>query len=84
MGGAERTRVFYCHPYSASEKPHVENNHENLREIFEKGLSFDRAGQDDVDLAVWHVNSMIRKEYGDRTVFERFMERYGAKAVRSV
>ena len=82
VDGAERTRVFYCHPYSASEKPHVENNHENLRKIFEKGLSFDRAGQDDVDLAVWHVNSMIRKEYGDRTAFERFRERYGAKAVR--
>jgi len=80
--GEERTRVFYCHPYSASEKPHVENNHENLRKVFCKGMPFDALGQEDVDLAVCHVNSMIRKGYDDRTAIDRFVELHGEETAR--
>ena len=36
-----RTRIFYCDPYSACQKPHVENKHLILRRILEKGTSFD-------------------------------------------
>ena len=35
------TRIFYCDPYSAFQKPHVENNHLILRNILEKRTSFD-------------------------------------------
>ena len=75
-----RTRVFYCNPYSSYEKPHVENNHENIRKILPKGTSFDGLTQEDVDLVMSHVNSMRRKEYKDRTAIERFIERFGEKA----
>ena len=75
--GGIRTRVFYCHPYSSYEKPHVENNHENLRRIFPKGVSFDAVTQDQVELALSHVNSMIRKGFGDVTAIERFRRIYG-------
>ena len=75
-----RTRVFYCNPYSSYEKPHVENNHENIRKILPRGTSFDDLTQDDVNLVMSHVNSMHRKEYNDRTAIERFMERFGENA----
>ena len=75
-----RTRVFYCNPYSSYEKPHVENNHENIRKILPKGTSFDSLTQEDVNLVMSHVNSMRRKEYNDRTAIERFIERFGEKA----
>ena len=75
-----RTRVFYCNPYSSYEKPHVENNHENIRKILPKGTSFDNLTQEDVNLVMSHVNSMRRKEYKDRTAIERFIERFGEKA----
>ena len=74
--------VFYCHPYSASEKPHVENNHENQRKIIEKCLSFDGLTQKDVDLVVCHVNSMVRKAYGDKTAINRFIEMFGVNAAK--
>ena len=80
--GQSRTRFFYCHPYSASEKPHVENNHENLRKIIAKHVSFDRLAQEDVDLAVCHVNSMIRKGYDNKAAIDRFIELYGQRAAR--
>ena len=80
--GQERTRVFYCHPYSASEKPHVENNHENLRKIIEKHVSFDGLTQKDVDLVVCHVNSMVRKAYGNKTAIDRFIELFGENTAK--
>ena len=75
-----RTRLFHCNPYSSYEKPHVENNHENIRKILPKGTSFDGLTQEDVDLVMSHVNSMRRREYNDRTAIERFIERFGEKA----
>ena len=77
-----RTRLFYCHPLASSEKPHVENNHENLRKVIEKGLSFDDLSQEGVDKVVCHVNSLLRKEYDDRPAIDRFTEMYGKRAAK--
>ena len=82
--GRRRTRVFFCDPYSSSQKPHVENNHENLRKVYPKGSSFDGLTQDDVDLALCNVNSMERKAYDDMTAIERFIRKFGEKALRSL
>ncbi len=75
--GRRLARLFYCNPYASYEKPHVENNHENLRKILPKGTGFDSLTQADVNLALSHVNSMRRKEYGDRTAIERFTRKFG-------
>jgi len=80
--GRRRTRLFYCNPYASYEKPHVENNHENLRKVLPKGTSFDALTQEDVNLALSHVNSLRRKEYGDQTAIERFERKFGRKALR--
>lgn len=37
----EKTKVFYCDPYCSWQKPHVERNHEFIRQILPKGSSFD-------------------------------------------
>mgnify|MGYP003297542502 CR=1 FL=1 len=75
--GKPRTRIFYCHPYSAYEKPCVENNNRTFRRIFNKGATFDDLDQDDVNLAMSHVNSYCRKEYGDIPAVRRFETLYG-------
>lgn len=36
-----RTQVFYTRPYTATDKAHVERNHEYIRRIVFKGESFD-------------------------------------------
>jgi IS30 family transposase len=79
--GQRLARLFYCNPYASYEKPHVENNHENLRRILPKGTGFDNLTQADVNLAMSHVNSMRRKEYGDRTAIERFVRKFGGKTL---
>ena len=75
--GERRTRIFFCNPYAAWQKPKVENNHLNLRNIFPKGESLQHVTQDDVNLAVSHLNSMLRKAYGNIPAIVRFEQIFG-------
>ena len=79
LDGGKRTSVFYCHPLASQEKPHVENNHENLRRVFPKGVSMDSLTQVDVARGMSHVNSIFRKGYGDLTAIARFEAIFGKK-----
>ena len=81
--GTRRTRVFYTRPYTATDKAHVERNHEYVRRVVFKGESFDRLTQGQVDLMMSHVNSYARASLMDddshpcRTPYERFAFEYG-------
>ena len=73
FNGRRRTRIFYCDPYSAYQKGHVENNHLNLRRILEKKTSFDDLEQSDMNLVMSHLNSFARKSLNNvpaNTLFE--------------
>jgi len=59
--GAKRTQVFYCHPMNSNQKARLEKNHEYLRYIFpKKRTSFDSLSQEDITLAINHINSAAR------------------------
>lgn len=79
--GTPRTRVFYCDAYCAWQKGHVENNHRNLRKVLRKGVSFDGLTQKTIDTVVSHVNSLIRKGYGDKSAIGLFKAAFGKKAL---
>lgn len=70
--GEWRTRVFYCHPYSASEKGACEVNHEFIRRIIPKGTIMDITKKQ-ADMMMSHINSCPRKSLGGRTPFEAFL-----------
>ena len=72
-----RTRVFFCDAYRASQKPHVERNHEELRRILTKGASFDSLTQEQVNLALSHVNSYTRGVLGNGTPYDEFVKAFG-------
>ena len=72
-----RTRVFFCDAYRASQKPHVERNHEELRRILTKGVSFDSLTQEQVNLALSHVNSYTRGVLGNGTPYDEFVKEFG-------
>jgi IS30 family transposase len=76
-GDVWRTRIFYCDPNASWQKPHVENNHRNLRKIFPKGESLDKYTQEDVNLALSHINSLARESLNDRPAIELFEALYG-------
>ena len=74
---APRCRVFFCDPMNSNQKSRIERNHEILREILPKGVSFDGLGQEDVDRAVAHVNAYVRQSQSDRTPREVLDFLYG-------
>lgn len=72
-----RTMLFYCDPYSSYQKPHVEKNHEHIRQILPKGTSFDNLTQADVDIMMSHINSYSRDALSGKTPYEIFVFLYG-------
>ena len=77
--GQEETKLFFCHPYRACEKPKVEKNHTLFRDICPKGTSFDNFTQEDVNFLFSHVNSIKRRKLHQKTPYEMFTFTYGEK-----
>lgn len=76
--GNSRSNIFYCDPMQSSQKPHVENNHNYVRDIIPNGYPLDNLTQADIDLVFSHINSVPRRALGDRTPFETFSFFYGS------
>ena len=75
--GEIRSNIFYCDPQQSSQKPHVENNHNFVREILPNGQSWYNLTQDTVNLIFSHINSTPRESLGDKTPYEVFTFIYG-------
>ncbi len=68
--GIERTRVFFCNPMASYQKPHIEKNHEYIRYILPKGKSFNNLTQEQVTLAINHINSIARASLNGHNPFQ--------------
>ena len=69
--------VWFADPYCPSQKPHIERFHNELRRILQKGTSFDPLTQEQVALALSHLNSYPRESLGWRTPYDVFVEKHG-------
>ncbi len=78
--GIPRLNIFYCDPMQSAQKPHVENNHNYLRDIIPKKVSLTKLSQPDLDTAFSHINSTPRKSLNEKTPFEVFSFIYGKQA----
>jgi IS30 family transposase len=76
------TRLFYCEPYAAWQKPHIENSHRLLRYILPKGNSLNNFTQDDITLALCHINSYRRKSLGGQSPIDVFAKAFGNKMLK--
>lgn len=77
-----RLCLFYCDPMQSNQKPHVENNHNYVRDIIPNSYPLDNLAQSDIDLMFSHINSVPRHSLGDKTPFEVFCFLYGTEAAR--
>ena len=75
--GNRRTRIFYCDPNAAYQKPNVERNQEFIRRILPKGRSLNDLSQPHIDLMMSHINSYSREKLSDKSPLEMFDFRYG-------
>ncbi len=67
-----RTNIFYCDPQQSSQKPHVENNHNFIREILPNGKNWSHLTQEKIDLMFSHINSVPRASLNGKTPYEMF------------
>lgn len=75
--GEIRTNIFYCDPQMPSQKPHVENNHNYVRDIIPNRKSLKNLTQEDLNLMFSHINSTPRKVLNGKTPYEAFEFLYG-------
>jgi len=80
----KRTNLFYCDPYSSYQKPHVEKNHEHIRQILKKRTSFSDLTQDDINKMMSHINSYTRESLGGKTPYEVFAFFYGEATAQAL
>lgn len=82
--GEQRTRLFYCDPYSSGQKGAVENMNGRLRRFFPKGKSIDGLTADLVANAFENVNSQPVKSLGGATPKSAFADVFGKEAEEAV
>ncbi len=61
----------------SSQKPHVENNHNYIRDIIPNGYPMGCLNQENIDLMFSHINSTPRLSLGDKSPYELFCFLYG-------
>ena len=71
--GELRSNIFYCDPYKSSQKPHIENTHNYIRDIIPNEINLSDLTQEDLDLMFSHINSTPRKIYNGKTPYEMFV-----------
>ena len=82
--GEIRSNIFYCDPQTPSQKPHVENNHNYVRDIIPNGKSLNNLTQQDLNLMFSHINSVPRKSLNGRTPYETFEFLYGNEILKKL
>lgn len=82
--GEIRTNIFYCDPQTPSQKPHVENNHNYVRDIIPNGKSLKTLTQEDLNLMFSHINSTPRKVLNGKTPYEAFEFLYGKEILNKL
>lgn len=78
--GSLCTKIFYCDPMASWQKSHIERNHEFIRQILPKGISFDNLSQQDVTLIMNHINSVTRDSLKGESPFTVAKDFLGPKA----
>ena len=66
----QRTRLFYCDPQAAWQKPHIERSNQFIRCVIPKHTSLDPFTQEDITLLSNHINSYSRDRLEGKTPFD--------------
>lgn len=75
--GEKLVSVFYTDPYSSWQKGGIERNHEFIRYIIPKGISFDNLTKKNIIDMMNHINNVQRKSLDYQTPYQLFLQKYG-------
>lgn len=72
-----KCQLFFCDPNRPDQKARIEKNHSMLRDYFPKGTSLDDYTQEDINLALSHINSVKRQSLNNKSAYECFTFMFG-------
>lgn len=84
IDGNQRLNIFYCDAMQSAQKPHVENNHNYVRDIIPNGKPLDRLTQDSINIMFSHINSTPRKALHGKTPYELFVFYFGCHTAEAL
>lgn len=73
----KKINLFFCDPGKSNQKGKIEKNHVELRKIIPKGTSIKQFTQNDINLAMSHINSYPRKLLNYKTPYDILKENLG-------
>lgn len=75
--GEKLINIFYTEPYSAWQKGGIERNHEFIRYIIPKGITFDNLTKKNIIDMMNNINNVQRKSLDYQTPYSNFRKEYG-------
>lgn len=82
--GEKIINVFYCEPYSSWQKGGIERNHEFIRYIIPKGITFDNLTDKNIINMMNNINNVKRKSMDYKTPYLVFKSIYGERISNSL
>ncbi len=78
------SNVFFCDPYSSWQKGGIERNHEFIRYIIPKGISFDSLTKQNIIDMMNNINNINRRSLENKTSYELFNKKYGDEITKKL
>lgn len=82
--GEKLINLFYCEPYSSWQKGGIERNHEFIRYIIPKGITFDKLTKENIIDMMNNINNVSRKSLNYETPFNLFNKQYGDEITKKL
>src|SRR5574344_268574 len=76
--------IYYCEPYSSWQKGGIERNHEFIRYIIPKGITFDKLTDQNINDMMNNINSVTRKSLNYKTPYLLFKNIYGENITKKL
>lgn len=83
-GRESGTKVFYCDPYSAWQRPTSERNHQYVRRVLLKSQSLNNLTNPFIQNMFSQINAIPRESRQNKTPYSLFKEKYGAEILRKL
>lgn len=82
--GEKLINVYYCEPYSSWQKGGIERNHEFIRYIIPKGITFDQLTKNNVIDIMNNINNVKRKSINYNTPYLLFKSKYDNQIINKL
>ncbi len=82
--GEKLINIYYCEPYSSWQKGGIERNHEFIRYIIPKGITFDKLTKENINDIMNNINNVSRKSLNFETPYNIFYNTYGNEITKKL